>query len=118
MDTTYLSKQEIKDSQPILCTCPNCGNDGKLVSEITQYRNILMCDGCYIVVKQEEIGILHLHVSRDLFSGWQVTKNDWDLGDIIAYGDTIQLAIEDFFEQLTMKHDIDAKYLQHQYTWS
>lgn len=37
--------------------------------------------------------------------GFEVLRKDWDLGDIISFGKTIQDALDDYLEMHELKHD-------------
>jgi hypothetical protein len=117
-DITYMTKAEIDSTKSIFRTCPCCHCEGFRHDEIAEYKGKEMCDECYIIAKQEEIGHLQLKVDRDDWMGWKCTREDYEPGNIIGMGKTIQAAIDHWLEQMEEEHGIFRKHLQDSYSWS
>jgi hypothetical protein len=48
--------------------------------------------------------------------GYQVTKKQYDLGEIIAEGESIEDALENYLDSFESRYDIDRREIK--YSWS
>lgn len=111
----YITQKELDANKQLFRSCECCSREGFRHDELAEYQGKEICDECYLMTKQEEIGKVELQLDRD--HGWTCIRVDrgYEPGDIIGIGDTIPKAIEDWLEQMEEKHSLDRKHIH--YTW-
>lgn len=90
---------------PYVGSCKTCGKDGEEE-----------CDECFFIRRVTEVGELKLVLRHSYYHNtFECTLEEYDLGEPIGYGNSIQEAIDQYLEFKEHKTDVPAGMLM--YKW-